>query len=242
LRSPRGSARGALSPARGLRAALALGGSAVLAILILGGVRGALASSALTEGEAPRIALIELAAGPVDAPPSRAQPGPATFPDGAPARVTGGFGEDSCYVCHWNGPENDGVGSLRVLGLPDRYEAGRSYPLTLELERPGMNVAGFQMTIRTLADTTQAGTFHVPDGEGERLTVVTDRDVEFAQHLEGGTVLHAPGASRWTVKWTAPAHRGAVALHVAALAGDGDRSQMGDHVYTLEKVSRPKSP
>jgi acetylornithine deacetylase/succinyl-diaminopimelate desuccinylase-like protein len=37
--------------------------------------------------------------------------------------------------------------------------------------------------------------------------------------------------------WTAPARGERVRLHVAAVAGDGDESQMGDHVYTLEAES-----
>jgi hypothetical protein len=230
------------SSARALRACLALGGSALLVTLTLGGLGAVPAFPPLSGNEAPRLALADAAPHGMEAPRRRAHPALVRFPDGAPARVTGGFGEESCFGCHWNGPENDGVGSVRLTGFPASYQEGRSYLLTLELERPGMSVAGFQMAVRTLADTTQAGAFHVPAGEAERLTVVTDRDIEFAQHLERGTILDVPGVSRWTVEWTAPSHRGPIALHLAALAGDGDRSQMGDHVYTLEKVSRPKSP
>jgi hypothetical protein len=231
-----------LSSARALRALPAWATAGALAALILGGVREALPPSTLSGGEAPRVAFGGVADDLPDVLRSPAHPGLARFPDGAPARVTGGFGEDSCLSCHWNGSENAGEGSLRLKGFPERYEAGRRYPLTLELGHAGMRVGGFQMATRTLADTVQAGSLQVPGGEEERVTVVTDREVQFAQHLEAGTLLDVPGSAVWTVVWTAPADSRAVVLHAAAVAGDGDRSQIGDHVYTLEKVSRPRVP
>jgi hypothetical protein len=210
--------------------------------LALTGVATAFSQGTEVEGRSSRVPIGEFPGSDLRAPWASARGVAAHFPDGAPARVTGGFGEDSCYACHWNGPENDGEGALRISGFPERYEAGRRYPLVLEVERDGMAVAGFQMAVRGAADTVQGGTFSVPPGEEDRVTVVTDRDVEFAQHLEGGTTLNVPGYARWTVTWTAPPDRGPLALHASAVAGDGDRSQMGDHVYTLERISRPKSP
>jgi hypothetical protein len=158
----------------------------------------------------------------------------AHFPDGAPARVTGGFGEDSCFACHWEGKENDGEGVLTLDGVPDRYDPGVTYDLEIRLQRPGMVLGGFQLAARMASDTTQAGAFSVPDEEAHRITVVTERGIEFAQHLEEGTVPGDSSDARWTLRWTAPDAPGPVLLHVAAVAGDGDRSQMGDHVYTLE--------
>lgn len=155
------------------------------------------------------------------------------FEDGPPPRVTGGFGEDSCVACHWD-DENDGVGELVLSGLPEAFEPGATYRVQLTLTRTDMPVAGFQMAIRHAADASQAGSFAVPDGEGDRVAVVTDQEVEFVQHRLEGTRLDTPGEARWTVDWQAPESDGAVLVHVSALAADGDRSQLGDFVYTLE--------
>jgi hypothetical protein len=182
----------------------------------------------------------------------------APFPDGAPARVTGGFGEDSCVGCHWEREVNEGPGTLRLEGVPEAYEPGKTYLLEVELEHPTMVLAGFQVAARFASDTTQAGSFSVPEEEAHRVGIQEDRGVQFAQHLEAGTHLDgAPGrerasgeepasgadgapATRWRIRWTAPSEAGGVIhFHLAAVAADGDRSQMGDDVHTLEVTSRP---
>ncbi len=160
------------------------------------------------------------------------------FPDGAPARVTGGFGEDSCLSCHW---EFEGraveAGSLAVRGLPSQWEAGGRYPVQVVLEHPEMAVGGFQLSARFAADTSQAGRFAVPEGEKGRVMLLEEGGLHFAQHREAGIEV-APGEDRiaWEVVWVAPERGGgSILLHGAAVAGDGDRSQMGDWVHHFEK-------
>jgi hypothetical protein len=46
---------------------------------------------------------------------------------------------------------------------------------------------------------------------------------------------------RWKLSWTAPETAGKIFAHAAAVAGDGDESQSGDHVYTLEKTAEYSS-
>lgn len=160
------------------------------------------------------------------------------FRDGPPARVTGGFGEDSCFACHWEGKQNDGVGRLDVLGFPATFDPGRSYRLQVELARHGMKAAGFQLAVRHATDTAQAGDIAVPPDEDGRIAVISEQDVLFAQHLLPGTSVDGSGTARWHLDWTAPPHGGTVLLHVSAVAGDADESQMGDYVYTLELESQ----
>jgi hypothetical protein len=156
------------------------------------------------------------------------------FKDGPPARVTGGFGEDSCFACHFDGTENDGRGTFSVAGLPAGFVPSETYPLVLTLSRPGMAVAGFQLAVRHAGDGSAAGTLAVPPEEDGRVGLLHERHVPFAHHHSGGIDLAAPGTGRWMVFWTAPASGGRVLVHAAAVAGDGDDSQMGDHVYTVE--------
>jgi hypothetical protein len=162
----------------------------------------------------------------------------SVFEDGPPPRVTGGFGEDSCVACHWD-DENDGVGKLSLSGLPEGFEPGETYRLKLTLAREGMEMGGFQMAIRHAVDTSQAGSFTVPPGEEERIAVVMDREAQFVQHRLAGTRLGRPDTATWSVDWTAPDSPGLVHLHVSALAADGDRSQLGDFVYTLAREVTP---
>ncbi len=164
----------------------------------------------------------------------------AAFHDGPPARVTGGFGEDSCFACHWDGQENDGPGELWVGGLPANVEPGAAYHLQVKVARPGMKVAGFQLAVRH-RDATQAGDLTVPGDEEGRVVIISDRDVQFAQHLSAGT-SGVDGEVRWDILWTAPSSGDTIVLHVAAVAGDGDASQMGDHVRTAEIRTTLRQP
>lgn len=177
-------------------------------------------------------------------PPSGLESSPAAvhtvFRDGPPARVTGGFGEDSCFACHWDGTENDEVGSLQLTGMPEEYEPGRTYDLEILLAHPDLEVAGFQLAVRYPDGETQAGSLEVPHEEEPRVDVVTDRDVEFAQHRLDGIEPSAQGETRWKIRWTAPDEASEkVYLHISTVAGDGDDSQMGDAVYTGARQSRP---
>lgn len=164
--------------------------------------------------------------------------GSAYFRDGPPARLTGGFGEESCFACHWGGEENDGVGSLTLSGIPERYTPGERYPVEVTLVRPGMVVGGFQLAARFATDTTQAGTFIVSEGEKTRVALLSERDIEFAHHTLAGLELTAPDTARWIVLWEAPAREGVVYFHASSVAGDDDESQIGDHTYTTERRTR----
>jgi hypothetical protein len=178
---------------------------------------------------------------------STAHPAPAVslaaapFPDGPPARVTGGFGEDTCADCHFNYDEAAPPGTLNVAGFPACYREGERYELIVTLQDPDMAAAGFQLAVRFARDASHAGILATPDEEAGRVAVLTDREIMFAQHTLDGSTLTEPGAASWSVHWTAPAGRGRVLLHVAGLAGDGDQSQEGDRTYSVEGASGGKS-
>jgi hypothetical protein len=161
------------------------------------------------------------------------------FQDGPPVRSTGGFGEDSCQGCHFGGRANDPAGSLGLTGLPDRFVPGDSYALVVTVEHPDLAVAGFQLTIRDIEAGAQVGTFEVPADERGRVDVTDARDVMFVHHSASGAELDKDGHGRWTIRWTAPQTVGPIVVHAAAVAGDGDASQAGDHVYTLEQSAEP---
>jgi len=161
------------------------------------------------------------------------------FRDGPPARVTGGFGEDSCLACHFGNELNESRGQLMLGGLPGIYEPGATYELELALARPGMAVAGFQLAIRSYPDRAQAGAIAVPEAEASHTGLLAERGIQFAQHRIARPVPGEDGIVRWKLSWTAPEAGGRVLLHAAAVAGDGDESQAGDYVYTLEAVSTP---
>lgn len=159
------------------------------------------------------------------------------FRDRPPAQVTGGFGGDSCIACHSDNALNDGVGRLMLEGFPERYTPGTTYDLELTLSRPpAITAAGFQLAVR-FADSRQAGMIQVPAEDQARIALLDERGVQYAHHQLAEPAAPASETVRWRLSWTAPEAAGQVFVHAAAVAGDGDESQTGDYVYTLEKTA-----
>jgi hypothetical protein len=157
--------------------------------------------------------------------------------DGPPPGFSGGFGEQTCDACHFSFDVNVAPGELRVWGVPPRYASGETYPLTLELTRPGIGIGGIQLTARFEAGGGQAGSLRPATEEAGRLTISTSFDIEYAQHIRTGTAVVAADTARWTVEWTAPSEGGTVFFHAAANAADEDDSQFGDYIYTATERS-----
>ena len=188
---------------------------------------------ALWTGGALAGAVLLAASSPGAAPPSPSREGPIPG-------FSGGFGESSCNACHFDGDLNEAPGSLVLSGVP-----GQAYSLTLTLTRPRIAVGGFQLTVRFEEGGGQAGSVAAAHDDG-RIEVTLDRGVQYAHHLRAGTSLAAPDTARWTLVWTAPTEvggdrtGGAVLVHAAANAGDGDDSQLDDRVYTTVAASQPQ--
>ena len=159
------------------------------------------------------------------------------FRDAPPARVTGGFGEDSCAACHFGNPLNEGGGALTLAGFPERFEPGEAYKLELTLDRAGLKAAGFQLAVRAADGITQAGRIELPAAEDASVAILEERGVQFAHQKTVSAPPAGETAVRWPVTWIAPETTAAVTLHASAVAGDGAESQAGDFVYTLERVA-----
>lgn len=154
-----------------------------------------------------------------------------------PAAHTGGFGEPTCTQCHMQAEPNTGAGKVIVEGLPEAWEAGASYTLTVTVTQPGLAGGGFQLAAR-FNNGTQAGTFSVPVADTLRMGVITADDVQYVHHLADGTLPTSRDTVKWTVQWKAPrTANGRVLFHAAVNATNDDLSPFGDFVYTREVVS-----
>jgi hypothetical protein len=165
------------------------------------------------------------------------------FKDGPLPGRTGGFGEPSCHACHFDNAVNHPAGTLQVAGLPASYTAHAEHRIRIVLRRPGARRAGFQLAVRFAGGPRRGEDAGVLEPLDERVQVAAPPDgrPRYAQHTARGGELGEDGESAWTVGWRAPAEaRWPVALHVAANAGNGDDSPLGDHVYLAEATSRPR--
>lgn len=163
------------------------------------------------------------------------------FLDRPPVAHTGGFGEPTCYQCHFDGDLNAPGGALALQGLPARYVAGQVYPLAVSLSRADLERGGFQMAVRFAGgpdEGRQAGAF---SGGEKRIAFEMAGEVQYVSHTKDGALPAAPDSIRWTVDWKAPESApGPIVFHLVGNAANGDDSQFGDYVYTLEVKSQAK--
>lgn len=158
------------------------------------------------------------------------------YADGAPPGHTGGFGEPTCVLCHFDAAPSEG-GRIEIEGFPASWEPGGEYPLELRLRSPGMARAGFQLSVR-FEDGRQAGSLRAA-GTGVEILGPDSSGVLYAGHARPASP-DAEARAVWRLEWVAPKEaRGAVRLHVAANGANGDDSELGDAVYADSLASEP---
>lgn len=153
--------------------------------------------------------------------------------EGPPLGHTGGFGEPTCHACH-NELELDaeGSGQLELDGLPERYEPGETYLLTVVLASEGMEGAGFEAAFRFAGSPppgAQAGTLAAVDDRAQ-VSYLGLTPVYYVRQTEAGS--QGGAVVSWSFTWTAPHSGDAVAVHLAANSANGDNSPLGDFVLT----------
>jgi hypothetical protein len=165
---------------------------------------------------------------------------PAPTPDPPPPGYTAGFGEPSCAACHAGAPANSGGGALVILGLPQVWQPGRSYDVTVRLTQPGLTIAGFQLAAR-FSDGTQAGQLAAAPLHHARIHVEEYDDVAYASQALQGLKPTSPDTALWLLRWTAPTTRAAltISFHASGNAANDDISPLGDLVYTTSAAVPP---
>jgi len=202
------------------------------AVLLVGAALGPsllLGDSAAPRGEGP--------------PPVGVHAAGRPYADGPPLAVTGGFGEATCHSCHNELELNqDGSGTLSVEGLPDQYEPGSTYVVTVVVNSEGMVRAGFEAAFRFVGSPPpgrQAGSMSAVD---ERVAVghLGLTPVFYAYHTRAGSVPPATDLATWTFEWVAPTSSDPVALHLVANSANGDNSPLGDFILTRSDTLRAR--
>lgn len=150
--------------------------------------------------------------------------------------MSGGFGDETCHMCHNDNMLNDPAGTFRVVGLPESYRAGETYRVTIRLKRNGLLAAGFQISARG-SDGKQAGTWKTLDDATQQAASREIDGLEFVQQTLGGSTFD--GEAVWEMDWTAPAS-GDIRFYAAANASNDDASPLGDYIYTSEMEATAK--
>lgn len=168
---------------------------------------------------------------------------------GPDPRHSGAPGDSTCAIseCHIGTPLNGGGGSVVLsTSAGTTYTPGQQQTITVKITDPKARVYGFQLSARLDSSPVlgQAGDFTA----GNQQLVLCDdgslkangklcsanQSVEFVEHsspFQTNTI---------NVTWTPPgANAGTVTLYVAANAANGDKTQLGDHIYTSQLTLCP---
>ena len=138
------------------------------------------------------------------------------FPTASPWDHAGAPGTADCTACHWDNEAQADSPRLTLVGLPDRFEPGERYTITVLLMEAGPS-NGFQLA-------ASAGQF-------ESINPTT----EAGEH-EVRSVM-ASGA--WSVDWIAGGEREPVTFWLAVNDANGDDSEFGDTILLREFESLP---
>jgi hypothetical protein len=167
--------------------------------------------------------------------------GPILGFTGAPGEV-GGDGANCTFSglgCHESFAVNSGPGMVTI-DVPDGYEPGMTYAITVNVAQAGQMRWGFQITVLDALEQ-MAGSFATLDA--------TTQTQEFAPRLyvthnsppTDGTAPGQPNGNSWTFHWTAPdADVGPVTFYAAGNAANNDETSLGDYIYTTTAVSVPE--
>jgi hypothetical protein len=167
----------------------------------------------------------------------------SAFKEGPYPNVTGGFGQQTCHLCHLDNPINAPGGAVTLEGIPAAFAPGQTYPVTITISRQGLRRGGFEIAARFAGGKhkgRQAGSWQLVDARAQLIPGAVDRALTFVQHNQIGSRTLTPGANRWTIEWTAPpAANGPVQFNVAANASNNDDSPLGDYIYVKAVRSSP---
>src|SRR3954467_887579 len=72
----------------------------------------------------------------------------SAFKEGPYPNVTGGFGEQSCHLCHLDNPVNAAGGTVTLARVPPIFTPGATYPITVTISREGLRRGGFEIAAR----------------------------------------------------------------------------------------------
>lgn len=128
--------------------------------------------------------------------------------------------------CH-GGTPNSGGGSISI-NAPQKYNAGKTYTITVQVNDESSSKFGFQAVVLD-GSNRQAGTFKT----GSNMETFMSRGATYIQHANASTF----STGTFEFEWTAPADaNGDLTIYVAGNASNSNQKASGDNVYTTSSV------
>jgi len=175
--------------------------------------------------------------------------GPQAGMTGVPA-IGAEAAEGLCVSCHTSFALNpDAAGTIALIGVPERYEAGRSYTLTIRVGHsdPAAMRWGFQLTAVATKDGSGAGELVATNTTTTQVLPSMSGTRTYMSHSYEGTGIGQAGGMSWAFEWKAPPpSTGPVGFFAAVNAANADGSNQGDRVYSRSPAplaeSLPSAP
>jgi hypothetical protein len=159
-------------------------------------------------------------------------PGSSGVPAGGGAGAELGCAAAGCHDSFSLNP--DATGQVVLTGVPDFYDAGKRYPLTLRVSHPDATRWGFQLTSVAATGLAGAGDFNPVDRSTSRVDggASQRRYIGHGAIGRGATGIGERQSYEWRFEWIAPAaDAGDVWFFGLANAANGDGSSQGDRIY-----------
>ncbi len=155
-------------------------------------------------------------------------------------KLTGGFGEQSCVMCHDSHQLNEGRalgGVFQIDGIPITYAAGQTYPIAVLIGQLKQKRWGFELSARFAESGRQAGRLVPVDNQTQ---VKEDSGIQYIEHtVEGTRAGLADGLVEFHFNWVAPdPSAGTVLFNAAGNAANFSNDPSGDFIYTAGAWSR----
>jgi len=151
----------------------------------------------------------------------------------------------NCTGCHNSFQLNSGQGSLQLQNLPESYQPGETYRLTLALADPNARRWGFELTSLDNRNN-RAGNIAVVNQQNTQVSGANNRP-QFFKHTSRGTAAGQANGASWEFDWTAPAQDiGTVSFYFTGNAANNTGGTDGDRIYAasanLEAEDPPPHP
>jgi hypothetical protein len=157
---------------------------------------------------------------------------------GPDTKLTGAPGESTCLQCHTSHKLNEGRslgGSFEIMGIPERYEAGKAYILILQISHPKQSRWGFELSARSADGGAQANRLTPVDPNTQ---VKEESGVLYVMHTRVGTRKGSVDRASFSFEWVAPeASAGMILFNAAGNAANGNDEPTGDYIYTASGFS-----
>jgi fibronectin type 3 domain-containing protein len=153
-----------------------------------------------------------------------------------PDARTGAPGEDTCQACHDTYGLNTGTGYVRITGIPDQYEPGRSYIATVMVYQYGETRLAFELTI--VSSTSEQATGSITCIETTE-TMLSGAG-KYLKTTRSGYDGAVNGTKTWQFQWNSPSKAEApITFYAVGMGSNCDNDEDDDWIYTTMVTTNP---